>query len=173
MKQLIEIHEQNVNPGAPSVDESQFRTREAARAVVFDADGKVALLHVGKHKYHKLPGGGIDAGENIPTALARELMEEIGCEAEVTGELGEVIEHRNRFEMIQKSYCFTAKIVGEKGAPDFTEHELANEFSIVWANDLEHAIELLEADKPDNYEGKFIKIRDTAILHTAREFDLV
>jgi 8-oxo-dGTP diphosphatase len=169
MKLIAEIQEQDVNPGAALVDDSEFRTREAARAVVFDSAGKVALLHVGLHSYHKLPGGGVDEGEDIPTALERELMEEIGCKAEATAEVGSTIEHRNQYELVQSSFCFIANQVGEKGQPDFTEKELREQFAIVWADDIDHAIALLEADAPDDYEGKFIKIRDTALLRAAKE----
>ncbi len=168
MKLIAEIREQDITPNAPQVDDSEFRTREAARAVVFDSAGKVALLYVGLHSYHKLPGGGIDEGEDVPTALERELMEEIGCKAEVTDEVGSTIEHRNQFELVQTSFCFIASQVGEKGQPDFTETELREQFSIVWADNIDHAIALLEADAPDDYEGKFIKIRDTALLQAAR-----
>jgi 8-oxo-dGTP diphosphatase len=169
MDLIKEIQEQDVNPGAPAIDDSGFRKREAARAVVFDSEGKVALLHVGLHKYHKLPGGGVDEGEDIPAALERELMEEIGCKAEVTAEVGSTIEHRNKFEMVQTSYCFVANQVGEKGQPDFTAKELREQFAIVWADDIDHAIALLEADDTDDYEGKFITIRDTALLKKAKE----
>lgn len=169
MKLIAEIREQDVNPGAALVDDSEFRTREAARAVVFDSAGKVALLHVGLHNYHKLPGGGIDEGEDITTALERELMEEIGCKAEVTAEVGSTIEHRNQYELVQTSFCFIATQVGEKGQPDFTEKELREQFAIVWADDIDHAVALLEADVPDDYEGKFIKIRDTALLKAAKD----
>lgn len=169
MKLIKEIQEQDVNSDAPTVDDRSFRTREAARAIVFDADGKVALLYVGKHNYHKLPGGGIDSGEDIHTALARELMEEIGCSASVTGEVGEIIEHRNQFELIQKSYCFTATVSSKNGQPDFTEKEIDEGFSIVWADNLVSAIELLENDTPKNYEGEFIRIRDLAFLRTINQ----
>jgi 8-oxo-dGTP diphosphatase len=167
MKLIAEIQEQNINPKAPILDESEFRIREAARAIVLDNEGRVALLHVGRHNFHKLPGGGIDEGENIEQALERELMEEIGCKAKVTAEIGAVTEHRNQFKMIQTSYCFLAQLSGEKGDPDFTEEEIADEFSIVWADNIQAAIELLEADQPDDYEGKFIKVRDLALLNAA------
>lgn len=169
MKNILIIHEQDIIPEAPVVDTSNFRKREAARAAVSDNAGKIALLRVGLYDYHKLPGGGIDEGEDIPTALERELLEEIGCKAEVTGEVGEIIEYRNQFELEQTSYCFTATQVGEKGKPDFTDKELREQFSIVWADNIDNAITLLEQDEPTNYEGKFIKVRDLALLRAAKD----
>ncbi len=171
MNNLLIINEQDIVPNAPVVDTSNFRKREAARAVVSDSTGKVALLRVGLYDYHKLPGGGIDEGEDIPTALERELLEEIGCKAEVTGEVGEIVEYRDQFELVQTSYCFTATQVGEKSDPDFTEKELREQFSIVWADDIDSAIALLQQDEPTNYEGKFIKVRDLTLLKAAKELN--
>ncbi len=169
MRNILTINEQDITPEAPAIDTSNFRKREAARAVVSDNAGKVALLRVGLYDYHKLPGGGVDEGEDIPTALERELLEEIGCSAEVTGEVGEIVEYRDQFELVQTSYCFIAKQVGKKGEPDFTDKELREQFSIVWAEDIDRAISLLEQDEPTNYEGKFIKVRDLALLQAAKE----
>lgn len=131
MRNILQIHEQDIVPDAPVIDTANFRTRAAVRAVVSDSAGKVALLRVGLHDYHKLPGGGIDEGEDILAALERELSEEIGCRAEVTGEVGEIVEYRDQSELVQTSYCFTTTLVGEKGVPDFTEKELREQFSIV------------------------------------------
>lgn len=169
MKNILTIHEQDIVPEAPIIDTGNFRKREAARAVVSDNAGKIALLRVGLYDYHKLPGGGIDDGEDIPTALERELLEEIGCKAEVTGEVGEIVEYRDQFEIEQISYCFVATQIGEKGEPDFTEKELREQFSIVWTDNIDSAIALLEQDKPTNYEGRFIQKRDHALLKAAKE----
>ena len=131
MKNIIDIHERDFIPSSQVLDTSAYNEREAARAVVVDASGRVALLYVGKHKYHKLPGGGVEEGEDIENALERELLEEIGCKAKVTDEIGQVIEYRDKWQLKQTSYCFLAQQVGEKGNPDFTEKELDEQFSIL------------------------------------------
>jgi 8-oxo-dGTP pyrophosphatase MutT (NUDIX family) len=78
-----------------------------ARAVLLDSNGQVHLLFVSKHGYHKLPGGGLEEGEDAAQALERELMEEVGCKAEVITELGTIEECREYPDggLRQISYC--------------------------------------------------------------------
>jgi 8-oxo-dGTP pyrophosphatase MutT (NUDIX family) len=57
----------------------ELSLREAARAVLINEDGKIALLYVNSHKFYKLPGGGVEAGEYVEDALEREVLEEAGC----------------------------------------------------------------------------------------------
>lgn len=163
------IVEQDLDPSAPVVDSSSYWVRRAARAVVVANDGRIPLLHVTKHGYHKLPGGGIDDGEEIEQALARELMEEVGIVAEVTEEIGEVVEVRDAYEMIQHSYCYLAKQTGEITEPEFTEEEIADGFEVAWMKDIDEAIDVVEANAPRNYEGKPISIRDLTVLKKAKE----
>lgn len=139
------------------------KNRETARAIVFDSKNKIALLYVRKYAYHKLPGGGLDEGEDISKALEREIMEEIGCKAEVTDEIGEIIEHRKQHDLFQINHIYVAKLVGKKGEPDFTKEEIADGFEIKWLS-LPDAIKALENDNTDDYQGKFIKIRDLTAL---------
>lgn len=170
MKNILVIHERDIVPDAVSVDRSNFSTRAVARAVVIDDMGRIALLHVGLYGYHKLPGGGIEGEEDMFKALERELMEEIGCRATITGEVGEITEYRDQFSLKQTSYCFIARQVGERGVPDFTEEERQEQFSVIWADHIDSAISLLEQDAPTNYEGKFIRKRDLAVLKAAKQF---
>ncbi len=149
-----------------SEDSDKFDVRKAARAVVFDNDKNIGILYVRKYNYHKLPGGGLKGKESINLALKRECLEEIGCKIESFVEVGEIIEYRDKWSLKQHSYCYLANIVGDKGKPDFTSKELDNGFEIKWVS-LEDAIKLLENDKPECYEGKFIQIRDVSFLKEA------
>ncbi len=163
------ITEQDITRGAAKVDPRDFRVRQAARAVVLDGAGRVPLLKVGKYNYHKLPGGGVDSGENVQQALERELLEEIGASVEVISEIGTVTEYRDQFQLKQDSFCYLAQQKGETGEPSFTQKELSEEFSIIWVANIDKAIALLGADEPTNYEGKFIQKRDIVILESAKK----
>lgn len=167
MKTLREIHHSEIVPAASDKNPANFRERRAARAIVVDNEGRIALLYVGKYGYHKLPGGGVEDNEDVKQALERELLEEIGCRAEVIAELGEIVEYRDEWEQKQTSYCYLSNQVGEVGQPDFTEKELSEGFTIAWVTDIAEAIKLLEQDAPEDYGGKFIRERDLTFLKAA------
>lgn len=150
-------------------DPAIYGERNAARAVVFDNNGDIALLHVTKMHHHKLPGGGIEEGEEIIEALKREAIEEIGCAVHNIRELGIIDEFRNQLSLHQTSYCFIANVEGEKGISRFDEGELASGFEPVWVS-LDNAIQILEQETNiDDYEGKFIRIRDLLFLKEAKK----
>lgn len=148
-------------------DESGLKIREASRAMLFDENGLVPLLFVSKHNYHKLPGGGIDDGEDKMKALIREVKEEVGAEIKVIAEVGEIIEHRSKWNLKQISYCYIGNITS-KGYPAFTDEELNDGFKIVWLS-LDDAISAVEHDLPDDYEGPFIQRRDWIFLKKAKQ----
>lgn len=167
MKTLREIHHSEIVPGGADKHPADFQERQAARAIVTDQNGRVALLYVGKYRYHKLPGGGVEGDENIAQALERELLEEIGCQAEVTDQIGKIVEYRDTWDLRQTSYCYRATQVGEAGQPDFTEKERYEGFAVVWAKSLAAAIGLLEQDAPQEYGAQFIRERDLTFLKAA------
>ncbi len=88
----------------------RYSERKAGRAIVFNSENKIAILHATKYHFHKLPGGGLEKGENIELALERELSEEIGCEVNIGDELGSIIEVKNDYGQKQTSYCFIAEV---------------------------------------------------------------
>jgi 8-oxo-dGTP pyrophosphatase MutT (NUDIX family) len=164
MRLLKIIKEIDAYPDVKSKEPKEWKLRSAARAVVFDGDGKIALLHVAGHNYYKLPGGGIEPGETVEQALERECLEEIGCKIMIGEEIGAIVEYRNKFEIKQESVCFVAKLVGLKGDPEFTEDETNEGFRLIWVK-IEEAKNLIKNSKPDSYDGPFIIIRDLTFLN--------
>ncbi|MDR0297694.1 MAG: NUDIX hydrolase [Streptococcaceae bacterium] len=70
-----------------------YETRVGVHAIVASADKqKICLLQTPNGAYY-LPGGEIEPGETHETALARELMEEIGATAELGDYLGQADEY--------------------------------------------------------------------------------
>ena len=156
-----------INP--ENVDEnsiSDWQYRKAARAVVFDSENRIGLMHVKNLNYYKLPGGGIEQGEDIKIALDRECEEELGVEIEIIKEIGSIVEYRAQFKLHQTSYCFLARAISEKNVPNFTDEEKSSGFEIVWVEPNE-ALRLLNLKETSDYEGKFIGERDSYFLNKA------
>ncbi len=169
MKLLLTISDYDVVSGVTKIDEVSFKERRAVRAVTFGEGGKIYLLRVSKHEYHKLPGGGVKKDEEDLDALSRELMEEIGCKAKVVSELGQIVEYRNRWKLKQTSMGYITAQHGKQTSQSLEQSEIDEGHEIVMANDVEDAITILESDAPKNYEGKFIVKRDIAFLVAARD----
>lgn len=70
MKQLLVINENNINPGA-TASPDKYQIRKAARAIVRNQNNEIAILAVTTENYHKLPGGGVENGEDMLMALER------------------------------------------------------------------------------------------------------
>jgi len=165
MKEILTLDQRSFDPQADTTNRPHYAVRRAARAVVTDADGAVALLYAQTYDYYKLPGGGIEANEEPLDALEREIKEELGCEIGNILELGEVIEWRDFWAMKQVSYCYQATVRGAKGEPSFTDDEIAEGFRIVWVPSLIEAITYVEqAASSTDLSVKFMATRDTAIL---------
>lgn len=159
-----------LNPENVTIEESGvFSVREAARAVVVDECGMIALLYVARDDYYKLPGGGIEGSEDPITALKRECQEEIGCEIEVSDELGLITEYRKKFSIKQISYCYVARVSGEKKIPEFTNDEIEHEFEVVWLT-FDDAKAALERSSLQEYESIYIVPRDQTLLEAAKKY---
>ena len=162
MQQIKLINLENVSDN----EADKFAVRKAARAVVFDKDGLVALLHATKNHYYKLPGGGIEPGETKEQALNRECREEIGCDIEITGELGCTIEYRKKYNLKQTSFCYIAKVAGEKGEPKLEQDEIEEGLEAIWLP-IGEALTKVKDSQLNIYESQYIVSRDTALLEAA------
>jgi len=101
------------------------KKRKAARGIFFDKENLMPILFVSKYNYHKIPGGGAENDEELEMALRREIFEETGCEVEVAGEVGKIIEYRRKWNLKQESFCWYGKIT-KKGEVSFTEEEVGH-----------------------------------------------
>jgi NUDIX domain. len=148
---------------------SDYHVRPGARAILFDQMSKIALMHVSNHNYYKLPGGGIDAGEDTVTALKRELLEEVGASSiEVVSEIGQINEYRDNWDMKAEHYGFITKLIGEIIEPSRTEKEIEHGYETVWAKNIDEAIALVESGKPIEYGQDFEKLRELTFLKEAK-----
>ncbi|WP_179218687.1 bifunctional GNAT family N-acetyltransferase/NUDIX hydrolase [Saccharibacillus sp. O23] len=150
---------------APIADERNYGLRQAARAVLADAEGRIALMRVERDDYHKLPGGGIEGDEDAYAALRRELQEEVGANIEIGEAIGMTIEYVAGHRRKQFSYAYEARSIGSPSAPELTKSEQAAGFAPMWTAP-EEAVRLMESDRPKTYVGAFIRARDLAILRT-------
>ncbi len=149
-----------------------FTPRLAARGVVFDKNNRLAVLHVANDNHYKLPGGGIEPGEDKAQAFKRECLEEIGFNVEVLSELGSIVEYRSKNSMIQTSFCYTAKIIGEQQEITLTDQEKEGGFQPpIWVT-LDEALRLISTSQSNNYFSRFMVERDTLILKTVKDSSL-
>jgi 8-oxo-dGTP diphosphatase len=148
----------------------RYNIRKAARAVVINETGKVAVLYASKNEYYKLPGGGIEDDEDNIRALHREIMEEVGVEVEIIDEIGLIIEYRIKYELLQISYCYLCKVKGEYKIPTYTANEINEGFELKWLS-MNDAISKLNLDLEvvRAYGVNFIITRDMEFLKKANE----
>lgn len=168
MDLLKTISEQEIYPDYKYKEEKKNGYRKAVRGIVFDDENKVGLINVSKHNYYKLPGGGAEGSESDEDVLKRECVEELGCNVDIGLEVGKILEHRDKINTDQESFCYLAKINGEKGEQKLVGYEIDDGFEPVWV-EIDEAIRLVENSNPDTYDGPFIKIRDLVFLKAAKK----
>ena len=144
-------------------DVARYATRITSRGIVVDGEN-IALLYVSNLGFYKLPGGGVKDGETLEMAFKREIMEEVGCDCDISSSLGEIVEYRDGFNLKQTSHVFVSNLVGEVGSNRLEPDELAEGFEVMWVTPAE-GIKLLQSSTHTDYEGKFIIKRDLAIIN--------
>jgi len=141
MNLIASFNQENV-----SGDEiKQLRHRRAVRGIIFDSDSNVALLHAKNEGYYGLPGGGVDSEEKYEQGIVRECKEEVGCDVEIVKYIGTTLEYRKRNNLLNESWGYTTKVVGEKGLPILIgdENEIEKNSVVIWVT-LTEAIRLMQ-----------------------------
>ena len=172
MKKLAYHDQHELGLTTPYDKELTFE-RSAARAVMFNRDGQVAIMHFAVNGSYKLPGGGIDEGETPIDALHREVREEAGYTITDVRELGVVEENRYHNGMHQLSYCYVA-MADEFVGTELTEKEAAEGMELVWFDTIDDAIAAINGATIVDEEGsatglEMMKRREIAILRASAE----
>lgn len=142
----------------------QYSERLAVRVVVISPKGHVALVKANRDNYYKLPGGGVENGEDHQIAAEREVLEETGCQVLVKpGCFAMTEEFRN--DLHQVSYCYRATLIEghEHGNPELTEEEVSDGLKHEWVP-VEKAVQTMEGLEPTSELGCYIKERDLFLL---------
>lgn len=137
--------------------------RLTARAIVRNQDGLYAVMYSDKFKLHSLPGGGVEDGEDVLTALHREVYEETGCVCDEIKELGIVAENRASLDYTQINYYYVVTTTHQPGENHLTESEQASQTVVQW-HAMDEMVRLINEQEFDRIQGKYLKARDVAAL---------
>ena len=108
--------------------------RPSVRGIIIK-DGKIAMMHSLKYDYYKLPGGGIEEGEELRDTLVREVKEESGLvvKKETIKEFGSVRRiEKGMFEDIfmQENYYFLCDVEDEVSSQELDDYEAEEGFTL-------------------------------------------
>lgn len=147
--------------------------RNIARAIVYDKAGYFYFVRAerdddfGKATLIETSGGGVEDGENLLTAIRRELKEELGVQVEVICKIGVVSDYYNLIHRHNINNYFLCKVVsfGEK---HLTQDEI-NDFHLSTLKlSYEEAVQEYET-RADTRIGKLIANRELPVLRRAKE----
>lgn len=147
-----------------------MKPRHATRTVLLDNAGGVAIIHVEKLGYYKIPGGGVEAGEDSQSAAKREVFEEAGCDCEIIAELGRIENDLLSWGMRDISDGFLAQLIGKKNQPHFEYHEAERGFTLEWCESLDAAIAKIEQNFIADPEAAILQARDLAYIKRAKAY---
>ena len=148
--------------------------REIVRAIVVDGDGYYYFNRLTRDDVFcrgtviETAGGGVEAGEEFPAALRRELAEELGAQVEILAEIGTVSDYYNLIHRhnINHYYLCRATAFGDTA---MTEAEV-NAFHLTTLKlTYEQAVAEYERCR-EHALGRLIAARELPVLQRAREW---
>lgn len=147
--------------------------RKIVRAIVIDDQENYYFVRAkrddefGKATLIETSGGGVEAGEDLETALKRELKEELGAEVEIIHKIGVVSDYYNLIHRhnINNYYLCKVKSFGNK---HLTEQEIDDFHLSTLRMSYEQAI--AEYEKcAETKVGKLIAARELPVLKYAKK----
>ncbi|MCR5206687.1 MAG: GNAT family N-acetyltransferase, partial [Lachnospiraceae bacterium] len=145
--------------------------RRIARGIVFDDDGYFYFVRVkrdddfGRATLIETAGGGVEAGEDLDSAIKRELKEELGVEVEVICRIGVVSDYYNMIHRHNLNNYFLCKVVSF-GDKHLTQDEIEDFHLSTLKLTYEEAIAEYEKRRKTKI-GRLIANRELPILKHA------
>ena len=147
--------------------------RIIARAIVYDENGQFYFVRAergddfGKAILIETAGGGVEIGEDLLTAIQRELKEELGVSVEVVCKIGVVSDYYNLIHRHNINNYFLCKVesFGEK---NLTQDEMDSFHLSTLKLSYEEAVQEYE-NRTNTRLGTLVANRELPILHRAKE----
>lgn len=168
MRRIARLTDRDLLGAEGSVEESHAAPRLTARAILRGPHGLYTVTHTEGFGIYMLPGGGVEGGESILTALHREILEETGCRIASAVPLGYVEENRAHADYTQLSCYFLVTTADTELRPELTELEAAHGTTVQWMT-LEDMWQSISTPVFDRPQGKFLQARDVAVLRAYME----
>ena len=177
-KIIVNVNDKSLGLNDLKVND-ECKVRYGSRGIVIEQNGDIAIFNKRSKNEYKLPGGGIEEGENPMEAFMREIMEETGCEIEIIDYLGLAVEEKGQTNFKQISYVFVAKVLNNTKGLHLTEKEKDEDAVVMWVS-LREALELVNgcidnlvgSKYDDLYRSLFMVKRDSEILNYYKEIYL-
>ena len=165
MELLFEIDKKDYDPNG------EVFSRPSARAIIIQ-DGKIAVIYSRKNQFYKIPGGGVESGEDNITAMIREVKEEVGLtvKPETIKEFGYVHRiQRGKHEpvFVQDNFYYWCDVENSQELPQYSDAEMREEFVPVFV-DIAKAIRVNEEFVKENSLNSMIE-RELRVLKMVQE----
>lgn len=147
--------------------------RPIVRAIVFDEEGYFYFVRAvrddgfGMATLIETSGGGVEPGEDLHTAILRELNEELGAEVEILCKIGTVSDYYNLIHRHNINNYYLCKVISF-GDKHMTQDEIESYHLSTLRMKFEDAVAEYEK-RADTGVGRLIKNRELPILLRAKE----
>lgn len=147
--------------------------RKIARAVVFDSEGYYYFVRAvreddfGSATLIETAGGGVERGEDLASAIRRELKEELGAEVDILCKIGVVSDYYNLIHRHNINNYFLCKI-SSFGDKRLTQEEMESFHLSTLKMSYDEAVKEYEKRSATRL-GKLVANRELPVLRRAKE----